>query len=73
MQQKVVSWLKLDGGILGSLFSYPESQLDVLQEETVTVDKAMEDGKITTEEQVALAAGPVGQLQNLAKIGAAVV
>ncbi len=62
------------GGILGSLFSYPErSQLDVLQEEAKTqFDKAMEDGKITAEEQVALAAGPVGQLQNLTKIGAAV-
>ena len=62
------------GGILGSLFSYPErSQLDVLQEEAKTqFDKAMEDGKITTEEQAALAAGPVGQLQGLTKLGAAI-
>ena len=56
-----------NGGILGSLFSYPErSQLDVLQEEAKTqFDKAMEDGKITPEERVALAAGPAGQLQKL--------
>ena len=63
-----------NGGILGSLFSLPEkSQLDVLQEKAKTqFDKAMEDGKITAEEQVALAAGPAGQLQKLTKIGAAV-
>ena len=62
------------GGILGSLFSYPErSQLDVLQEEAkIQLDKAMEDGQITAEEQVALEAGPAGQLQKLTKIGAAV-
>ena len=62
------------GGILGSLFSYPKtSELSVLQEEAKTqFDKAMEDGRITAEEQVALASGPYGQLQGLTRLDRAI-
>ena len=62
------------GGILGSLFSYPKtSELGVLQEEAkIQLDKAMEDGQITTEEQAALAAGPVGKLQGLTRLDRAI-
>ena len=62
------------GGILGSLFSYPsKSQFNQLQQQAqLQYNEAMADGKLTAEEQAALVAGPVGKLQGLSRIDAAI-
>ncbi len=62
------------GGILDSLFSYPsKSEFTYLQEQAQSqYSKAMEDGKLTAEEQAALAVGPFGKLQGLSRIDASI-